>query len=56
MDQIYHDVADVRLFEREGEVARIDEALREARAGTGTLVLIEGPGGIGKTELVLVAR
>lgn len=46
----------VSLLERDGEVKRIDEALLAARAGEGALVVIEGPGGIGKTELLMTAR
>jgi len=46
----------VSLLERDGEIAQIDGALRAACAGAGALVVIEGPGGIGKTELVLAAR
>jgi DNA-binding CsgD family transcriptional regulator len=44
------------LFERERELAVIDEKLREAVAGRGGLVLIEGPAGIGKSALVARAR
>jgi hypothetical protein len=50
------DFQPVPLFERDGEIAQIDEALRAARAGAGALVVIEGPGGIGKTELLLSTR
>lgn len=41
-----------RLMERERELAAIDRALGAARAGTGSLVLIEGPAGIGKSGLL----
>ena len=44
------------LLERDGELARIDSALAEARAGRGTFVVIEGPAGIGKTALLAAAR
>ena len=35
------------LLERRHELARIEVALAEARMGRGTLVVIEGPAGIG---------
>ena len=44
------------LLERSAELARIESALAEARAGRGTFVVIEGPAGIGKTALLAVAR
>jgi DNA-binding CsgD family transcriptional regulator len=40
------------LVERDSELSAIDSALDEARAGTGRLVVIEGPAGIGKTVLL----
>src|SRR5260370_39551591 len=43
------------LLERDAALARIDERLREARAGRVSLLLLEGPAGIGKTRLVLAA-
>ncbi len=43
------------LLERDAALARIDERLGEARAGLGSLLLLEGPAGIGKTRLVLAA-
>jgi DNA-binding CsgD family transcriptional regulator len=43
------------LLERDAVLARIDERLREASAGRGSLLLLEGPAGIGKTRLVLAA-
>ena len=43
------------LLERDAALARIDERLREASAGRGSLLLLEGPAGIGKTRLVLAA-
>ncbi len=43
------------LLERAREVEQIAAALESARAGTGVLVLVEGPAGIGKTELLLAA-
>ena len=43
------------LLERAAEVAAIDDALAAARAGRGAMVLVEGPAGIGKTELLSAA-
>ena len=44
------------LLEREPALARVDRCLRDAVAGNGSLLLLEGPPGIGKTRLVLAAR
>jgi len=43
------------LLERDAALARIDRRLREAIAGGGSLLLLEGPAGIGKTRLILAA-
>ena len=43
------------LLERDTALARIDQRLRAAIAGGGSLLLLEGPAGIGKTRLVLAA-
>jgi DNA-binding CsgD family transcriptional regulator len=43
------------LLERDAALARIDERLRAAIAGGGSLLLLEGAAGIGKTSLVLAA-
>jgi DNA-binding CsgD family transcriptional regulator len=43
------------LLEREGELARIEEALNAARAGHGSLLALSGPAGIGKTTLCTAA-
>ncbi len=40
------------LLDREDDLAAIDAALAEAVGGTGGIVLIEGPPGIGKTALL----
>lgn len=40
------------LLEREGELAELDAAMSLACDGSGRLVLIEGPAGIGKTRLL----
>ena len=44
-----------RLLDRERELAEIADRLESARAGAGSALVIEGPGGIGKTELLLAA-
>ena len=40
------------LFGRDAELARIDELATQALAGSGTVALLEGPAGIGKTALL----
>jgi DNA-binding CsgD family transcriptional regulator len=40
------------LLEREGELASLDGALSQVREGGGSVVLIEGPAGMGKTCLL----
>jgi DNA-binding CsgD family transcriptional regulator len=45
----------VQLLDRTDELTALDGALREALAGSGAMVLVEGPPGIGKTELVAAA-
>lgn len=44
------------LLERDSELARLRELLDEARSGSGRLVLVEGPAGIGKSELLRATR
>ncbi len=44
--------AAIGLIEREQELRRIYRALTLARAGDGSLVILEGPAGIGKSELL----
>jgi len=44
------------LRERERELGTLREGLERADAGTGMLLLVEGPAGVGKTELVREAR
>ena len=44
------------LLERDGELGRFEQALEEAAAGRGSLLLLEGPAGIGKTSLLDAAR
>jgi DNA-binding CsgD family transcriptional regulator/tetratricopeptide (TPR) repeat protein len=43
------------LLERDAALAQIDRCLADAVAGNGSLLLLEGPAGIGKTRLVLAA-
>jgi DNA-binding CsgD family transcriptional regulator len=45
-----------RLLERDAELAVLDEQLDAAAAGHGSLVVVEGPAGIGKTRLLAAAR
>jgi predicted ATPase len=45
-----------RLLDRDRELREIRERLDAARAGTGSALVVEGPGGIGKTELLLAAE
>jgi DNA-binding CsgD family transcriptional regulator len=45
-----------RLRERSEELRAIDAALTRARGGEGSLLLVEGPAGIGKTRLLEAAR
>jgi DNA-binding CsgD family transcriptional regulator len=40
------------LLERERELEILSSALTEAREGTGSLLIVEGPAGIGKTSLL----
>lgn len=44
------------ILERDTELARIAEALDSAAAGSGRVLVIEGPAGIGKTRLVRETR
>ena len=44
------------LLERERELKTLRDGIARARAGDGTLMLIEGPAGVGKTQLVREAR
>lgn len=44
------------LLDRERELAEVVGRLEAARAGSGSALLVEGPGGIGKTELMLASE
>ena len=48
--------AAAELVERERELAQLDAELRNALDGEGSLVLIEGPAGVGKTRLLVETR
>lgn len=45
-----------RLLEREGVLGELDAALSRVRGGSGGVVLIQGPAGIGKTRLLDESR
>ena len=45
-----------RLLERGDDLARIERSLASARAGAGTLVVVEGSAGVGKTALLADVR
>ncbi len=40
------------LLEREAELARVDRVFDQVSSGTGAVVVVEGPAGIGKSELL----
>jgi len=44
------------LLEREAELARVDRVFDRVRAGVGAVVVVEGPAGIGKSELLAAVR
>jgi AAA ATPase domain len=44
------------LLERDVELARLSALMDEATAGRGAVVAVEGPAGIGKTELLAAVR
>ena len=44
------------LLEREAELEAVDASIESARAGRGSVLLVEGPPGIGKTALLEAAR
>jgi predicted ATPase len=43
------------ILERDAELAALAAAIAAAEAGHGTLALVEGPAGIGKTTLLRAA-
>ncbi len=45
-----------RMLEREHELRQIDEAIAAATHGSGALLVVEGPAGIGKSSLLRAAR
>src|SRR5215469_5791472 len=44
------------LLERDAELARLSALLEKAQAGSGSVVAVSGPAGIGKTELLAAAH
>ena len=48
-------VAVVGLLEREAELARVERMFERVRAGVGAVVVVEGPAGMGKSELLAAA-
>ena len=48
-------VAGAQLLERERELAHVDGVFERAGAGSGGVVVVEGPAGIGKSELLAAA-
>jgi DNA-binding CsgD family transcriptional regulator len=45
----------IELLEREAELAALEEAIAAASSGSGRVLVIEGPAGIGKTRLLAAA-
>jgi DNA-binding CsgD family transcriptional regulator len=45
-----------RLLERDGELELIEDRIAAGREGQGSVLVFEGPAGIGKTELLAAAR
>ena len=48
--------ADPLLLERDDELKRLDAMLEKASAGSGAVVRVNGPAGIGKSELLAAVR
>jgi tetratricopeptide (TPR) repeat protein len=49
---VLSEVAVPRLFERETELVRVERVFDRVGAGVGSVVVVEGPAGIGKSELL----
>jgi DNA-binding CsgD family transcriptional regulator len=49
-------VGSAGVLERDAELARIEAAVTHAQAGHGSLLVVEGPAGIGKSALIGAAR
>ena len=49
-------VGSAGVLERDAELARIEAAVARAQAGHGSLLVVEGPAGIGKSALIGAAR
>src|SRR5437764_5785367 len=56
MSTVSQDTSTIGLLEREDEQSAIHEAVDAVMAGSGRVLLLEGEAGIGKTELLGVAR
>jgi DNA-binding CsgD family transcriptional regulator len=50
------DAASLGLHERDAELAAVEAEWQAARVGSGRLVIVEGPAGIGKTGVLRAAR
>ncbi len=50
------EAADPPLLERDDELRRLDAMLEQASAGSGAVVRVSGPAGIGKSELLAAVR
>jgi predicted ATPase len=50
------EVATGQLLERDAELARVDRVFDRTAAGVGAVVVVEGPAGIGKSELLAAVR
>ena len=51
-----HPLGGTQLFEREAERAQLTSALERAREGVGTVALLAGPAGVGKSSLLEAAK
>src|SRR5580658_9710636 len=53
---VFAATADPPLLERDAELGRLDAMLAKASAGTGAVLKVSGPAGIGKSELLAEGR
>src|SRR5215213_5435958 len=54
--RMHNSVRAPELLERDQETSELNSALARARGGAGHVLVVEGPGGIGKTSLLAAAR